>query len=93
MKSCITTDEADFVSTLPACLLPRFYGFIPVSTEKAFVTGVEAANAVVEYLGAGRPIEIIPLEQDEPHIQALRQVNGRAKNLVSTLPGAGWLLP
>lgn len=74
-----------------ACL--TFMGASRLSTEKAFVTGVEAANAVVEYLGAGRPIEVIPLEQDEPHIQALRQVNWRAKNLISALPGAGWLLP
>ncbi|CAN0045425.1 unnamed protein product, partial [Hapterophycus canaliculatus] len=61
--------------------------------EKAFVTGVEAANAVVKRLGVGRQGSIIPLEDDEPHIQALRAVNSRAKRAVGALPGAGWLLP
>ncbi|CAM9420924.1 unnamed protein product [Scytosiphon promiscuus] len=63
------------------------------SQEKAFVTGVEAANAVVKRLGVGRQSNIIPLEDDEPHIQALRAVNSRAKRAVGALPGAGWLLP
>ena len=57
------------------------------------MTGLEATNAVVDHLGVGRPVDIIPLEQDEPHIQALRQINGRAKSIVSSLPGADWLLP
>eukprot|EP00752_Nemacystus_decipiens_P008853 g7900.t1 len=63
------------------------------SQEKAFVTGVEAANAVVERLQVGKASSIIPLEDDEPHIQALRAVNTRAKRAVKGLPGAGWLLP
>lgn len=62
-------------------------------TEKAFVTGVEAANAVVKRLGVGRAASIIPLEGDEPHIRALRAANSRAKRAVKSLPGAGWLLP
>lgn len=39
------------------------------SQEKAFVTGVEAANAVL-----GRPMTdgVVPLEQDEPHVRAGR---------------------
>eukprot|EP00903_Cladosiphon_okamuranus_P014042 g13058.t2 len=63
------------------------------SQEKAFVTGVEAANAVVERLRVGKAISIIPLEDDEPHVQALRAVNTRAKRVVNNLPGAGWFLP
>lgn len=63
------------------------------SQEKAFVTGVEAANAVVRQLGTGKPSSIIPLEADEPHIQALRTANRRAKRAVSLLPGVGRLLP
>lgn len=65
----------------------------PRSTEKAFVTGVEAVNAVVKHLRLGKASDIIPLEDDEPHIQALRAVNTRAKRAVKALPGAGWLLP
>lgn len=65
----------------------------PLLSEKAFVTGVEAANAVVKQLGVGKASTIIPLEDDEPHIQALRAVNGRAKQVVKALPGSGWLLP
>lgn len=64
-----------------------------VLAEKAFVTGVEAANAVVERLEVGKTSSIIPLEDDEPHVQALRAVNTRAKRAVKSLPGAGWLLP
>lgn len=57
------------------------------------MTGVEAANAVVERLKVGKTSTIIPLEDDEPHIKALREVNTRAKRVVKNLPGAGVLLP
>ena len=73
--------------------LPPIALLCSLLAEKAFVTGVEAVNAVVKRLGVGQPVSIIPLEEDEPHIKALRAVNGRAKRAVKALPGAGWLLP
>ena len=45
------------------------------SQEKAYVTGLEAANSVVQTLGHGQPAQIVPIEPDEPHIQLLRSIN------------------
>jgi uncharacterized protein with NAD-binding domain and iron-sulfur cluster len=45
------------------------------SQEKAYVTGLEAANAVIQQFGLGTAAPIIPIEPDEPHIQALRDFN------------------
>jgi uncharacterized protein with NAD-binding domain and iron-sulfur cluster len=50
------------------------------SQEKAFVTGLEAANAIL-----GRPISegIVPLKADEAHVAAGRQVVAAARGLLS----------
>ncbi len=45
------------------------------SQEKAYVTGLEAANHVIEQLGVGYVADVIPIIPDEPHIQAARTVN------------------
>ncbi|MGK7938491.1 MAG: FAD-dependent oxidoreductase [Xenococcaceae cyanobacterium] len=45
------------------------------SQEKAYVTGLEAANLVVQQLGMGKQANIIPVEADEPHIQIARKFN------------------
>ncbi|MDJ0732937.1 MAG: FAD-dependent oxidoreductase [Nostocaceae cyanobacterium] len=45
------------------------------SQEKAYVTGLEAANLVVSYLGEGTPAKILPVEADETHIQFARNIN------------------
>ncbi len=45
------------------------------SQEKAYVTGLEAANQVIGQLGAGQLADIIPIVPDEPHIQAARAIN------------------
>ena len=45
------------------------------SQEKAYVTGLEAANQAIAHLNYGAPASIIPVEPDEPHIQAGRQIN------------------
>ncbi|OVA15939.1 Amine oxidase [Macleaya cordata] len=45
------------------------------SQEKAYVTGLEAANRVVDYLEEGNFAKIIAVEEDEFHIQALRSFN------------------
>ena len=45
------------------------------SQEKAYVTGLSAANLVVEEFGRGSKANIIPIEADEPHIQLARTIN------------------
>lgn len=51
------------------------------SQEKAYVTGLEAANAIIDRFGMGRKAEIIPIEADEPHIQIARTVNKSLRHL------------
>jgi uncharacterized protein with NAD-binding domain and iron-sulfur cluster len=45
------------------------------SQEKAYVTGLEAANHVIARCGLGTPATIVPVEPDEWHIQAMRSLN------------------
>lgn len=45
------------------------------SQEKAYVTGLEAANQVIAQWQLGAPAAVIPVEPDEPHIQAARSLN------------------
>lgn len=45
------------------------------SQEKAYVTGIEAANAVMQHCGQGTPAPVIPVEPDEPHIRLARALN------------------
>ncbi|AFY90931.1 hydroxysqualene dehydroxylase [Chroococcidiopsis thermalis] len=56
------------------------------SQEKAYVTGLEAANLVIERFGKGTTAEIIPVEPDEPHIQIMRSLNRNLRNLGNTFP-------
>ncbi|NEP16624.1 MAG: FAD-dependent oxidoreductase [Leptolyngbya sp. SIO4C1] len=61
------------------------------SQEKAYVTGLEAANRVIGQLGPGQPAKILPVIPDEPHIQAARAVNRAVRSAVEgVLPGF-WL--
>ncbi len=56
------------------------------SQEKAFVTGLEAANMVISCLGKGSHANILPVEADELHIQALRQLNNGFRDIKKLLP-------
>lgn len=56
------------------------------SQEKAYVTGLEAANCVIDYFHNGEKAAIIPVEADEPHIQLLRQANKTIRELGDLLP-------
>lgn len=60
--------------------------------EKALVTGLEAANRVVEYLDKGTLAEIIPVEDDEPHVGELRRLNSWAREGLAQLPFANFFL-
>lgn len=61
------------------------------SQEKAFITGLEAANQVIDYLKLGRKAVIKAITPDEPHIQAARQLNQAVRNV--TAPMTQFWLP
>jgi len=61
------------------------------SQEKAYVTGLEAANQVIDRFGIGSRAEIIPVEPDEPHIQLLRTVNRSVRTLTQPFLPDFWL--
>ncbi|XP_065868894.1 uncharacterized protein [Euphorbia lathyris] len=56
------------------------------SQEKAYVTGVEAANLAVDFVGEGSFAKIIPVEEDEPHVEALRSFNRRLSEMSEEFP-------
>lgn len=61
------------------------------SQEKAYVTGLEAANLVITYLGEGTPAKILPVEADEAHIQVARAVNKTVRHLGKSILPDFWL--
>lgn len=54
------------------------------SQEKAYVTGLEAANAVIRDSGLGEEAEILPIIPDEPHIQVARWGNRMMRQLLQS---------
>jgi uncharacterized protein with NAD-binding domain and iron-sulfur cluster len=50
------------------------------SQEKAYVTGLEAANLVIDKFRIGRKADIHAIEPDEPHIQFARTINRTVRN-------------
>ena len=61
------------------------------SQEKAYVTGLEAANLVVDYLGTGVNANILPVEADEAHIQAARTINNTVREIGKSIIPDFWL--
>jgi len=66
------------------------HGANGLSQERAYVTGLAAANLVMQQLGQGSPAEILPVEADEGHIRAAKQVN---KTVANALNSVGIRLP
>ncbi|KAH7834243.1 hypothetical protein Vadar_014095 [Vaccinium darrowii] len=62
------------------------------SQEKSFVTGLEAANRAVDYLEEGTFARIIPVEEDEPHIEALRSLNRNLNEIIAQLPWSNYFI-
>lgn len=62
------------------------------SQEKSYVTGLEAANRTVDYFGEGGFAKIIPVEEDEPHIQALRSLNRSFNDIKAQFPLSSYFL-
>jgi uncharacterized protein with NAD-binding domain and iron-sulfur cluster len=61
------------------------------SQEKAYVTGLEAANRVIAQWPLGRPASILPVTPDEPHIQVARQLNRRLRSQIAPWMPCFWL--
>ncbi|MEB3178545.1 MAG: FAD-dependent oxidoreductase [Nostocaceae cyanobacterium] len=61
------------------------------SQEKAYVTGLEAANLVISQLGEGTPATILPVEADESHIQGLREINKTLRQWSKSILPDFWL--
>lgn len=56
------------------------------SQEKAYVTGLEAANRVIAQCGQGVMATIIPIEPDESHIQIARTINQTVRDWLQQWP-------
>ena len=52
--------------------------------ERAYVTGLRAANLVIKQLGQGIPATILPTEADEPHVALGKAVNRRVKAAIQS---------
>ncbi|MBV9390189.1 MAG: FAD-dependent oxidoreductase [Chroococcidiopsidaceae cyanobacterium CP_BM_ER_R8_30] len=61
------------------------------SQEKAYVTGLEAANLVIERFGHGSKAQILPVEPDEPHIQLARTINQTVRGWSTAFLPNFWL--
>ncbi|MBD1936185.1 FAD-dependent oxidoreductase [Microcoleus sp. FACHB-68] len=61
------------------------------SQEKAYVTGLEAANLVIDKFGTGTEAKIVPVEVDEPHIQFARTFNKTVRDFGQTFLPNFWL--
>jgi uncharacterized protein with NAD-binding domain and iron-sulfur cluster len=61
------------------------------SQEKAYVTGVEAANLAIERFGRGNKAAILPVEPDEPHIEMGRSINQTIRDFSKTFLPDFWL--
>eukprot|EP00802_Teleaulax_amphioxeia_P012136 Tamp_12174.p1 GENE.Tamp_12174~~Tamp_12174.p1 ORF type:complete len:603 (+),score=105.20 Tamp_12174:1-1809(+) len=65
----------DFVRETP------MHGADGLSQERALVTGLKAANLVVDSLGQGARADILDVEEDEVHIDAAKRANALLKSL------------
>lgn len=54
------------------------------------MTGLRAANLVIEELGFGSPVKILDVEEDEPHIAAGKQL---AKTVLTGFESIGLKSP
>ncbi|MBF2073210.1 MAG: FAD-dependent oxidoreductase [Synechococcales cyanobacterium C42_A2020_086] len=61
------------------------------SQEKAYVTGLEAANQVIRRFGMGQPATILPVDADEPHIQVARILNHNLRQFIQSRLPDFWL--
>eukprot|EP00250_Pteridium_aquilinum_P015495 c22616_g1_i1 orf=284-1363(-) len=63
---------------------PGTHGAKGLSQEKAYVTGLQAANAAASYMGLPIKAQILDVEEDEPHIAAAKSVSKQYRHLMHT---------
>jgi DNA primase len=56
-----------------------------LSQERAYVTGLTAANLVVDHCGQGSKAVVLDVEPDEPHIAAAKQANQAVRGVLDSL--------
>ncbi|WP_371357649.1 FAD-dependent oxidoreductase [Hydrocoleum sp. CS-953] len=61
------------------------------SQEKAYVTGLEAANLIVDKFKLGEKANIIPVEDDEEHIKFARMINQSVREVGKSIFPDIWL--
>ena len=61
------------------------HGANGLSQERAWVTGLSAANLVIEQLGEGSRTNILPVEAEETHITAAKEANKQVQGVLRTL--------
>lgn len=66
-------------------LLQVAHGANGLSQERAYVTGLAAANLMIDKFGHGKKAVILDVEPDEPHIAALRLLNKSARGVLDAL--------
>ncbi|GAX73691.1 hypothetical protein CEUSTIGMA_g1142.t1 [Chlamydomonas eustigma] len=64
------------------------HGANGLSQERAYVTGLIAANLVVDRLGMGSRARILDTEPDEPHIQIAKEAARQARMVIESLESA-----
>lgn len=75
---------------MPPVLLQASHGANGLSQERAYVTGLTAANLVVDRFGVGSKAVVLDVEPDEPHIASLRSLD---KAVRGTLDAVGFKSP
>ncbi|KAL3155415.1 hypothetical protein ABBQ38_010971 [Trebouxia sp. C0009 RCD-2024] len=62
------------------------HGANGLSQERAYITGLTAANLVIGGLSHGVPAVIIPVEEDEKHVSAAKEANQAVQGFLEALP-------
>ena len=62
------------------------HGANGLSQERAYITGLAAANLVIGGLSHGAPADIIPVEADEQHVSAAKGANQAVQGFLEALP-------
>ena len=62
------------------------HGANGLSQERAYITGLSAANLVIGWLSHGQPCEILPVQEDEPHVAAGKGFNKTVQGFFDALP-------
>ncbi|WIA34177.1 hypothetical protein OEZ86_012535 [Tetradesmus obliquus] len=78
-------------TSIPNCFLAGdwvkgvSHGANGLSQERAYVTGLTAANLVVDHCGQGSKAVVLDVEPDEPHIAAAKQANQAVRGVLDSL--------